>query len=67
MLVLSRKPGETISVGPDVVITILSSTPSRTKIGVEAPPDVRIQRGELLEKKQLVGIEGTSNQSTRST
>lgn len=49
MLVLSRKAGEKVFVGPDIVITILSSGRSRTKIGIEAPSDVQIRRGELPE------------------
>jgi carbon storage regulator len=46
MLVLSRKNKETIHIG-DAKITITHIGPSRVKIGIEAPPSVRILRGEL--------------------
>ena len=52
MLVLSRKPGEQILVGSEIVITILSSSRGRTKIGVDAPDEVRIRRGEVVEHEQ---------------
>jgi carbon storage regulator len=66
MLVLSRKPGEKISVGSDVVITILSLSPTRAKIGVEAPDDVRVRRGELVERDQLVVADVGTGDATPS-
>ena len=45
MLILTRKNGESIRIGPDIVIYCLGS--ARTRIGIEAPSDVRILRGEL--------------------
>lgn len=47
MLVLSRKPGEKIVVGDDIVITVIRSTNSQVKIGIEAPEDVAVMREEL--------------------
>jgi len=47
MLVLSRKQGERICIGGIINITIVSIQGGRVKIGVEAPGDVRILRGEL--------------------
>lgn len=49
MLVISRKEGETVVVG-DAVIRILHSSSSRVSIGIEATKDVRVLRGELIEK-----------------
>jgi carbon storage regulator CsrA len=48
MLVLSRKPGETIVVGGPCVITLVRSFAGRVKIGVTAEEGVPIVRGELL-------------------
>lgn len=48
MLVLSRKSGEKIHVGEDVVIEIKRITGSRVTIAIDAPRDVRILRGELV-------------------
>ena len=41
MLVLSRKKGEAIRIGDDVVITILESDTGRVKVGIDAPPETR--------------------------
>ena len=65
MLVLSRKPGEKITVGSDVVITILSSTSSRTKIGVEAPEHVRVRRAELNVQEKCSEPKATGDKATR--
>lgn len=50
MLVLSRKAGERIRIGKDVEITILRLTGGRVQIGVAAPRDVKVARGELIDK-----------------
>ena len=47
MLVLSRKPGQTLVIGDDVVVTILEVNGERVKIGVEAPREIPVLRGEL--------------------
>ncbi len=47
MLVLSRKCGETVCIGQDVIITFLRVRGQITKIGIDAPSLVRILRGEL--------------------
>ena len=44
MLVLSRRDGETIQIGPDITITIVHSKNGTTKVGVEAPRTVRVTR-----------------------
>lgn len=46
-LTLSRKDGESISVGSDVLITVHRQG-GRTRVTVEADPSVRILRSELL-------------------
>jgi len=47
MLVLSRKEGEKIVIGDGVVLTINRIAGNRVAIGIEAPREVRIARGEL--------------------
>jgi carbon storage regulator len=51
MLVLMRKPGESIHVGPNIVITLVALERNRARIGIEAPRDVPIDREEIAEKK----------------
>ena len=50
MLVLSRKPDESIMVGDDVVITILGIKGQQVKLGIDAPPDVKVHREEVYER-----------------
>ncbi|MCZ7603246.1 MAG: carbon storage regulator [Melioribacteraceae bacterium] len=49
MLVLNRKPGEEIRIGSDILIKIISSADGNVKIGIDAPQDVAILRGELYQ------------------
>lgn len=47
MLVLSRKENERIRVGESVVVTIVRVSGDKVRIGIEAPPHVRVLRDEL--------------------
>jgi carbon storage regulator len=47
MLVLTRKPRQGIWIGDNVHIMVLDIAHGRVKIGIEAPPDVEIDREEL--------------------
>lgn len=47
MLVLSRKVGERILLGDQIVVTVLAIHGNRIRIGIEAPDSVRIRRSEL--------------------
>lgn len=61
MLVLSRKVTETIRVGDDVVITIVrihgggAGMAPCVKVGIEAPRDVDVDRGEIRERIERDG------------
>ncbi len=50
MLVLRRKVGESLAIGDDIKIAVLSIEPNgNINIGIEAPKSVRILRSELIE------------------
>lgn len=56
MLILSRKRGESIKIGDDVVVTILPPNPkypdsNHIRIGIQAPEDVQIVRTEIEGKE----------------
>jgi carbon storage regulator len=48
MLVLTRKAGEKIVIGDDIVVTILDVRGDGIRIGIDAPRGVKIQREEVL-------------------
>ena len=48
MLVLTRKPGERVLIGDDIVVTIIESRGDGVRIGIDAPRGVRIHREEVL-------------------
>lgn len=50
MLILSRKVGEEIHLGEDIVIIITEISKGNVKIGIEAPKSMAILRGELKQK-----------------
>ena len=49
MLVLSRKSGQKLLVGRDVVLTVIEIEGNRVRIGIEAPAQVDVFRAELIE------------------
>jgi carbon storage regulator len=47
MLVLTRKPGEKVVIGNGVTVTVVEVTGNKVRVGIDAPAQVRILRGEL--------------------
>jgi carbon storage regulator CsrA len=47
MLVLSRRPRETIRIGADITLTIIEIQGNHVRVGIEAPRQHKILRGEL--------------------
>jgi carbon storage regulator len=52
MLILSRKEGETIVIQGGIKVQIRTIRGSRVQIGIEAPADVQVRRGELESKSR---------------
>lgn len=48
MLVLSRRVGESIVIGDDIVVTVLEVRGDVVRVGVDAPRSVQVRRQELL-------------------
>ncbi len=50
MLILGRKKGEDILLGNDIVIKIVEVSQGLVKVGIQAPKEVLVLRGELKER-----------------
>lgn len=48
MLVLSRKPGERILIGENIIVTIVRIGPNTVRLGIDAPGHMNIVREELV-------------------
>ena len=57
MLVLGRRAGETICIGDNIFVTVLSCECEKgyVRIGIEAPKDVEVDREEIRRRK-MAGI-----------
>lgn len=52
MLILSRRPGETIRIGDDIAITTLGIQGLQVRLGIEAPAGVAVHRQEIYDRIQ---------------
>lgn len=52
MLILTRRVGETVMIGDDVVVTVLRVKGNQVRIGVDAPKSVSVQREEIYARMQ---------------
>ena len=52
MLVLTRKLGESIRIGDDIIIKIVDLDSRHVKLGIEAPRNVSVNRQEIYERIQ---------------
>ena len=50
MLILTRKLGERITIGNDIVISLLEIKGSQVRLGIEAPKGISIHRQEIYER-----------------
>ena len=50
MLVLTRKAGESIVIGNQVRITVLEMQGRQIRLGIEAPTEIPVHRGEVYER-----------------
>ena len=60
MLVLTRKIDQTIVIGGGIVVRVLDAGGGRVRIGVEAPDDVVVLRGEIAAR---LGLEVSAHES----
>jgi carbon storage regulator len=66
MLILTRKPGESIYIGDQIKVTIVEIKGHQIRVGIDAPTELRIYREEIYlqileENKQAAGMEGAGS------
>jgi carbon storage regulator len=62
MLILTRKVGETLMIGDDIVITVCSVRNSQARIGIQAPHHVTVHRKEVYERIQNESVSDKKQQ-----
>ena len=66
MLILGRKVGDSIQIGDGIKVVVLACDRKGVRLGIEAPSDVTILRGEIVnditEENQRAGAAGAGGQ-----
>ena len=62
MLVLTRRRGEGVTIGPDFRVVVLGSSGGQVRLGIEAPKSMEVHRDEvharILSENRLASITG---------
>jgi carbon storage regulator len=57
MLILTRRPGESIQVGEDIEISVIEIRGNQVRLGINAPAEVLVLRSELLESRLQADVD----------
>jgi carbon storage regulator len=52
MLVLTRRRGESVTIGPDIRVVVLGLKSGQVRLGIEAPPAIAVHREEVYTRIQ---------------
>jgi carbon storage regulator len=55
MLVLTRRPGQTIVIDGAISVTVMAVMGGKVRLGVTAPPSVRVDRSEVHDRRPVPG------------
>ena len=65
MLILSRRVGESITIGDDIVVTVVAVGGNQIRLGIEAPRQVRVLRQEIVQAIKDENHAASAADSTR--
>lgn len=63
MLILTRKEGESLQLGEDITVTVVSVKGGHVRIGITAPREVAVHREEIYQKI----VEGSAPETASNT
>ena len=66
MLILTRRPGESVKIGDDITITVLSVKGNQLRLGFTAPKNIGVHREEIYQRIQAEKITSISQARTYS-
>jgi carbon storage regulator len=69
MLILSRRPGESLTIGDNITVTVVSINGNQIRLGIDAPRDVRVLRDEIYKaiRDENKAAAATQEQNRRMT
>jgi carbon storage regulator len=63
MLILTRRIGEKLVIGDNVLVTILGVKGNQIRVGIEAPPEVQVHREEIYQRILKERVEAAESHS----
>ena len=66
MLVLARRPTESLQIGPDITVTVLGIHGNQVRLGVTAPRAIVVDRAEVHARKQREYIDRADDHLARA-
>jgi len=67
VLVLARKPNQSIMIGDDIEIKVIEVKGDQIKLGIQAPKHIAVHRKEVYEEIKKANIEATKSKKSEST
>ena len=67
MLILTRRPAETIYIGEEVTVTVLGVVGNQVRFGIEAPRSITIDRAEIYERKKRAALGNATGTAGNAT
>jgi len=57
MLILTRRIGETLCIGDDIKVSVLSIKGGQVRIGIDAPKSIEVDRQEIRHRKDIESLQ----------